>query len=146
MRSIRSFRADRRGSTAVEFALIMPVLLLFLGGVVDFGRAFYYRTELDQALRSGMQYTLKAPTDTAGIASVIQQSTALPITAKIPVTFCECYDGTTVSCSGGTCSALGPIRNYVKLEATYAYAPMIGAMVGLLPPSPLDATLIVRTQ
>ena len=30
-----------------------------------------YRTELDQALRSGMQYALKAPTDGPGIASVI---------------------------------------------------------------------------
>ena len=52
---------DTRGSTAIEFALVMPVLLLFRGGIIDFGRAFYYRTELDQSLRSGMQYALKAP-------------------------------------------------------------------------------------
>ena len=32
--------ADRRGSTAVEFALVVPVLLLFIGGLVDFARTF----------------------------------------------------------------------------------------------------------
>ena len=79
-------------------------------------------------------------------ANVIQQSSSVPITIKTPVTFCQCYDGTNVSCSGTCTAQLGPMRNYVKLEATFAYAPMIGAMVGLLPPSPLDATLIVRTQ
>ena len=144
MNIIRIIR-DRRGSTAVEFALTMPVLLLFIGGVVDFGRAFYYQTELSQALRSGMQYALKAPTDTAGIASVINQSTSLPIVTRTPVTFCQCYDGSNIGCSS-TCIVPGPMRNYVKLETGYAYAPMLPIMSGLLPASPLDAVLIVRTQ
>ena len=136
---------DRRGSMAVEFALVVPVLLLFVGGIVDFGRAFYYQTELSQALRSGMQYALKAPTDSAGIAAVIGQSTSLPISVAAPVTFCQCYDGTNVSCSG-TCTVLGGMRNYVRLEASYAWTPMLGTMGGLVPPSPLRDALTVRTQ
>ena len=137
--------ADRRGSTAVEFALVIPVLLLFLGGLVDFGRAFYYQTELSQALRSGMQYALKAPTDTAGIMSVIGQSTSISVNTLTPVTFCQCYDGANISCSS-TCVVPGPMRNYVKLEAKFSYTPLIPTMAGLLPASPLDSVLIVRTQ
>lgn len=146
MRTIDRFILDRRGSTAVEFALIMPVLLLFLEGVVDFGRAFYYQTELSQALRSGMQYTMKAPTDTNGIKAVIAQSSRLPIVVAAPVTFCQCYDGSAIACSSTCAKGNTPTRNYVKLEATFPYAPLIGEMIGLLPKSPLDATLIVRTQ
>ena len=136
---------DRRGSAAIEFALIVPVLLLFIGGLVDFGRAFYYQTELSQALRSGMQYVLKAPTDSAGIASVIAQSTSLPITVGAPATFCQCYDGSNVSCTA-TCTIPGAMRSYVRLDASYAWTPMLGTMGGLVPPSPLHDTLIVRTQ
>lgn len=137
---------DTRESTAVEFVLVVPVLLLFLGGIVDFGRAFYYRTELDQALRSGMQYALKAPTDGAGIVSVINQSTSVPISVLSPAIFCQCLDGTSVSCTSSCPVGQTPMRNYVRLEATYIWAPMMGNMAGLLPASPLDAVLFVRTQ
>ena len=34
----RAFRDDRRGFAAVEFALILPVLLLFALGVTEVGR------------------------------------------------------------------------------------------------------------
>ena len=145
-RTMKHAIRDTRGSTAVEFALVVPVLLLFLGGIVDFGRAFYYRTELDQALRSGMQYALKAPTDGAGIASVIAQSTSVPIVVASPVTFCQCLDGSNVGCASSCPVDQTPMRNYVKLEATYVWAPMLGNMAGLVPASPLDAILIVRTQ
>jgi len=136
---------DRRGSVAVEFAFIAPVLMLFLGGIVDFGRAFYYQTELNQALRSGMQYALKAPTDSAGIAAVISQSTNVPITVQMPATFCQRYDGSNVGCAG-TCTGPGGMRAYVRLDASYAWNPLLGTMAGLVPPSPLQDTLIVRTQ
>lgn len=136
---------DRRGSAAIEFALIVPVLLLFVGGLVDFGRAFYYQTELSQALRSGMQYALKAPTDNTGIVSVIGQSTSLPITVGNPATFYQCYDGSNVSCTA-TCTIPGGMRAYVRLDASYSYVALFGTMGGLIPASPLHDTLIVRTQ
>ena len=143
---MRNAIRDCQGSTAVEFALITPILLLFLGGIVDFGRAFYYRTELDQALRSGMQYALKAPTDGVGIASVIGQSTSVPISVAAPVTFCQCLNGANVACTDTCPVGQTPMRNYVRLEASFAWSPMLPSMGGLVPGSPLDAILFVRTQ
>ena len=138
--------ADKRGSAAVEFALCVPVLLLFMGGVIEYERAFYFRTELDQALRSGMQYALKAPTDLSGIRSVTAQSMSLPITVAQPVTSCRCYDGSATACTA-TCAVPGLMRSYVTMEASYSYAPILpGTIGGLLPGSPLDAVLAVRTQ
>ena len=42
-----------RGSVAVEFALLLPVLLLIIFGVIDFGRAINAQITLTQAAREG---------------------------------------------------------------------------------------------
>ena len=41
------------GAAAVEFALILPVLILLIGGIVDFGRAMYTEVMLTNASREG---------------------------------------------------------------------------------------------
>jgi Flp pilus assembly protein TadG len=42
---------DERGASAVEFALVMPLLLLILGGIFNFGLAFSQKLALDNAVR-----------------------------------------------------------------------------------------------
>jgi len=42
-----------RGSVAVEFALLLPVLLLIIFGVIDFGRMINVQITLTQAAREG---------------------------------------------------------------------------------------------
>lgn len=48
-------RANRseRGAAAVEMALVLPVLILLIGGIVDFGRAYYTQIILTNAAREG---------------------------------------------------------------------------------------------
>lgn len=48
-----SFRSDERGAAIVEFAIIFPVLIVLLFGVIDFGRAFFVRNNLIAAAREG---------------------------------------------------------------------------------------------
>ena len=47
------FRRDDRGQALVEFALIMPFLLLLLIGVVEFGRGWNMHQVLTDAAREG---------------------------------------------------------------------------------------------
>lgn len=42
---------DERGASAVEFALVMPVLLLIIGAIFNFGLAFSQKLALDNAVR-----------------------------------------------------------------------------------------------
>jgi Flp pilus assembly protein TadG len=42
-----------RGAAAVEMALILPFLLLLVGGIVDFGRFFYTQNIVVNAAREG---------------------------------------------------------------------------------------------
>jgi hypothetical protein len=51
----RGLRGER-GAIAVEFALILPVLLLLVFGIVDFGHAWYMKQIIINASREGARY------------------------------------------------------------------------------------------
>ncbi len=44
------------GQGLVEFALILPILLLLVMGALDFGRAFYMKTVMENSAREGAYY------------------------------------------------------------------------------------------
>lgn len=46
-------RRDERGAAVVEFALILPILVLFVFGIIEFGRAYSARIQLTAAVREG---------------------------------------------------------------------------------------------
>jgi len=49
-------RRDReRGAAVVEFALVMPLLVLLVMGTVEFGRAYQAQTSLSGAARAGVR-------------------------------------------------------------------------------------------
>jgi Flp pilus assembly protein TadG len=50
---MRRKRSQRRGAAMVEFALISPVLLLFLVGMIEFGRAIVVQQLITNASREG---------------------------------------------------------------------------------------------
>jgi Flp pilus assembly protein TadG len=49
----RRFRELDRGAAAVEFALLLPLLLLLVFGIIDFGRALNAQITITQAAREG---------------------------------------------------------------------------------------------
>jgi hypothetical protein len=52
-----------RGQSLVEFALLLPVLLLLILGAMDFGRLFYTKLVLTNAAREGANYLARHPAD-----------------------------------------------------------------------------------
>jgi Flp pilus assembly protein TadG len=58
-------RLDETGQAIVEFALVAPILLLLVLGIVDFGRAFMIKQVLIDAAREGGRVAVVAdPTTT----------------------------------------------------------------------------------
>lgn len=104
--------------------MIAPVMVLILLGVVDFSMAAFHRMELESAARSGAQFALLNPTDTTLIQSTVITSSSLNDTdLSVTITeFCECSDGSTVSCSIGCAS--GNMREYMNIIASYDYVPL----------------------
>jgi len=54
-----------RGAAAVEMALVMPLLILMVMGMIDFGRAYSAQIQLSQAAREGVRL---ASLNTTGVA------------------------------------------------------------------------------
>ena len=63
MRLGRRRRAGQRGNVIVEFALAFPLLFVFLGGMFQFGHAFYVYNELQSAVRAGVRFAAQADFD-----------------------------------------------------------------------------------
>ena len=57
-RIMAALRGDQRGSIAVEFALVAPVLMVVLAGVIDIGSAAYVRHSLDTRVTAAAEYAL----------------------------------------------------------------------------------------
>jgi Flp pilus assembly protein TadG len=55
-RLVRRFRRDERGAAVVEFALVLPLLLLLVFMLIDATRAFYTLNSLISAAREGARY------------------------------------------------------------------------------------------
>ena len=49
----------RRGAIIVEFALVVPLIMLVVFGVIDFSRAYGQLNALNSALREGSRYASK---------------------------------------------------------------------------------------
>jgi Flp pilus assembly protein TadG len=73
----RRLRQDRSGIAAVEFALVAPMLILLLLGVLEFGRLMWVNSNLqfaaEQATRYAIAHTSASPDDiTAQAQSALQ--------------------------------------------------------------------------
>lgn len=53
----RLFRSEK-GQAMVEFALILPLLLTLLCGIIDFGWMYYNQITLNNAAREGARYAV----------------------------------------------------------------------------------------
>ena len=65
-----SAKRVRRGAAAVEFAVIAPLFLLLLAGIIEFGQAFRIEHMLANATRRGARYAI---VDGAANSQVLQQ-------------------------------------------------------------------------
>jgi Flp pilus assembly protein TadG len=76
----RLFRRNRRGTAAVEFAVVAPVFLLFVFGMIEYGRMVMVYQVLTNASREGARV---AVLDGATTASVTAQINAYMTSASI---------------------------------------------------------------
>lgn len=56
---VRRFFRRENGTQMVELAIALPVMLILLGGLAEFGRFFYTYTTLTNAVRGGARHACK---------------------------------------------------------------------------------------
>ncbi|HEY7146387.1 MAG TPA: TadE/TadG family type IV pilus assembly protein [Streptosporangiaceae bacterium] len=108
--------ARDRGAAAVEFALVLPLLLLLVFAIIDFGRALSAQITLTQAAREGARLTA------LGQPNVVSRTQAAAVGLS-PV------DVTVTSCPAGA----GPSANgVVAASYSFSFVTPVGAIAGLL--------------
>ena len=126
---MRSTARRRRGQATVEFALVLPLFVMLVLGVIDMGRAVYFYNGVSQAAREIARATSLHPSDPLGVspealAVIDTQKKLVPGITSI-VFHCEDTKGTTIPGDGsGGCAAPDVVR--VEVHAKFAPAALLG--------------------
>jgi len=119
---------SERGASAVEFAIILPVLFLVIAGIVDFGRFFFTKIQVTNAAREGVRMAVVMPGPTpdpgpsitarasaaaAGVAPAVAVSALATCTAgstayatvRVQTSFSWIVMGPAIRMVGGTWAA-----------------------------------------
>ncbi len=67
-------RRDQRGAAAVEFAIILPILIALVFGIIEFSIAYNRQQGLHAAAREGARVAALPQTDQATIAAQVHAS------------------------------------------------------------------------
>jgi Flp pilus assembly protein TadG len=112
----------RRAIATVEFALVAPLLMLLLAGVLDFAMLLRTATCAADAARVGTQYgsrSASAALDYAGMqAAALNSAPGVTGMTATATRSCKCVDGSAVSC-GGSCTG-GKMLVYVQVTTQAA--------------------------
>lgn len=97
-----------RGASAVEFALVLPVLLAILLGIMEFGFLFNQQASATNAAREGARYAAVHYPD-AGFSAANAVGAARAAAPTLPVS-----TAITITFSGGSCAAGRTVTATVK--------------------------------
>jgi Flp pilus assembly protein TadG len=134
--------AREAGSAIVELAVMAPLLLLLLLGVVDLGRFADAAIKVGNAARAGVQFGAQNEAtagDTQGMQNAANADAQLAaLTAVAAPTFCQCADGTVSTCQQGDCASSHRIQ-WVQVTATGTFSSGLDA--SFIPPTLRSITI-----
>lgn len=123
---------DRSASSAAEFALVLPLLLIFLLGIIDAGRLMWTWNRAEKATQMGVRYAVATDPVATGIASYSFATGASAIAQGQPIdtsyfASMTCTSTSCGSCSGSACNSLITPYN------STAFANIVDRMRAFLP-------------
>jgi pilus assembly protein CpaE len=125
-------RRCTRGVSAVEFAIVSPLLVLGAFGVADTGTAIYERMMINQVLRAGAQPALQGANETV-VRTVLEAAARENFTVadgdatgdelELDIqTSCACLGAAVAEAScGATCDSGQPAFRLYRLTASKTY-------------------------
>ena len=129
------FPADASGSQLAEFAVALPLLVVFVVGIFDFGAAFNLKQKLNNIAREGARFASSLPTndlDAAGTPASVTAIRDLVETHLQSGRMNDCGLGTTAAVAGPpamtwTYTATGgcPASLILTIERYYSFPTVI---------------------
>jgi Flp pilus assembly protein TadG len=138
---------EKRAAAAVEFALVLPVLVLLAVGMVDYGALTFESMEVYASAHAGSDYAIKNGWNATAIQSAVAAATPLAVAADpAPVNSQYCVSGgVLISPPGPTCPTGSSPGTYVIVHASTTFTPVVAWSAFVLP-STLTAQSVVRIK
>lgn len=138
---LKTFLRCERGTQMIEFAFLLPVLVLLFAGTVEMGRMFYTYTTLQKSTEVGARYlsATVAQSDGTYKDTDITAAKSLVVCGKVDCTgqtvIANNLSTTNVAItSPGTSTG----TRYVTVSMSYAYQPLVFDLGGLTGASQLS--------
>jgi Flp pilus assembly protein TadG len=159
-RRLRAFWRERKATSAIELALVLPLIAGMIVPLADLGMGAYTKMQVQNAAQAGADYALKnagSAFNATNIGNAVTSATSLSgVVANQPAPpseVCHCVDssgGSPVLDSGsappctGSCTS-GTMGTYVVVNARASYTPLFP--YPMIPSSiTFTATSTVRIQ
>jgi Flp pilus assembly protein TadG len=135
---------SERGAEIVELALVLPILMLVLGGIVDFGFLFKNYEVVTNAAREGARFAV-VPTVTAGDVES-RVDTFLSAGGLVPANATVTVDNVSVAID--SIRSVSAVRVGVLYPHTYMVLGPLMQLVGAAPlgTTPLRAAATMRHE
>ena len=119
---------SQRGAAAVEFALLVPFLLMMLFGVIDFGYMLNRDTTINNAAREGVRTASVGGTSAEVVATVNSYLPAL--TGNSLTITVSCLTPAGVACSSFDTGAASGGTAVVTVAYAHKWVTPVGGMFG----------------
>lgn len=126
----RSPHNGEAGVSLVEFALVLPLLLVLLFGMLEFGKAFNYWIDSTHLANAGARWAVVNKNPGSGtLQQYVQQQADTPElrnggTASVPGPLEVC-----ISFPNGSANVGDPV--HVRASVTYNWLPFLGTRLGI---------------
>jgi len=123
------FRSQARGSTMIEFLIVLPILLMLVMATAEFGRAFMQYNALTKAVRDAGRYaSAKAILGSTGVvqitSSLLAETRNLVVYGNVGGTGRVLLPGLTPA----NVAVAAGVPGTVVISAAYGYSPIFSSL------------------
>ena len=124
-------KGKSRGQTMVELALVLPIMILVVLGLVEFGRALFIYTVISNAAREGVRAGLVDPRNTAWVEDRIRAR--LVLMAPDAVTVVVNYDDGTDAGQFSNPDLIEEGESRIRIDVSTDFTMITPVLRGLFP-------------
>ena len=122
---------SEKGQSIVEFALVLPILVMLLFGIIDFGRIFHTYLAIDHASREAARTASIGENDATIVSTAVASASSIQLTA-----------GQVAVSPGGTKSS----GSDVTVTITYPVSFLTPVVSNLTGPITLSSSTVMRME
>jgi Flp pilus assembly protein TadG len=145
---LRGMVQSESGTSLIEFAIIAPLLIFLLIGLIEVGRYTYFAIVIANAARAGVSYgsqNTSTAQDTTGMqTAALADATSIPQVSASPTYFCA--NSSTSTPTPTACPASGPtppVYYYVEVTTSGTFKSLLH-YPGIPNNVPITSTAVMR--